>query len=51
MVQQQSFKDEFWQLKSLENSNNLNKALDKKSKISCLDPFLDGDEVIYVGGR
>ena len=51
MVQQRSFKDEFRWLKSLKNSNDLNKALDKRSKISCLDPFLDGDEVIHVGGR
>ena len=51
MVQQRSFKDEFRWLKSLKNSNDLNKALDKRSKISRLDPFLDGDEVIHVGGR
>ena len=51
MVQQRSFKDEFRWLKSLKNSSDLNKALDKRSKISCLDPFLDGDEVIHVGGR
>ena len=37
--------------KSVENSNDLNKSLDKRSKISCLDPFLDRDEVICVGGR
>ena len=35
----------------MENSNDLNKSLDKRSKISRLDPFLDGDEVIPVGGR
>ena len=51
MVQQQSFKDEFRWLKSLKNSNDLNKALDERSKIYCLDPFLDGDEVIHVGER
>ena len=51
MVQQRSFKDEFRWLKSLKNSNDLNKALDKRSKISHLDPLLDGDEVIHVGGR
>ena len=38
-------------LKSVENSNDLNKSLDRRSMISCLDPFLDGDEVIRVGGR
>ena len=37
--------------KSAKNSNDLNKSLDKRSKISHLDPFLDGDEVIRVGGR
>ena len=51
MVQQQSFEDELQCLKSVENSNDLNKSLDKRSKISHLDPFLDGDEVIRVGGR
>ena len=51
MVQQRSFKDEFQWLKSLKNSNDLNKALGMRSKISCLDPFLDGDGVIHVGGR
>ena len=50
-MQQQSFKDDFWWLKSLKNSNDLNKALDKRSKISRLDPILDGDDVIHVGGR
>ena len=45
MVQQWSFKDELRWLKSL------NKSLDKSSKISRLDPFLDRDEVIRVGGR
>ena len=51
MVQQRSFEDELRWLKSVENSNDLNKSLDKRSKISCLDPFLDRDEVIRVGGR
>ena len=51
MVQQRSFEDELRWLKSVENSNDLNKSLDKRSKISRLDPFLDGDEVIHVGGR
>ena len=37
--------------KSAKNSNDLNKSLDKRSKISHLDPFLDGDEVISVRGR
>ena len=36
---------------SAKNSNDLNKSLDKRSKISHLDPFLDGDEVISVRGR
>ena len=33
------------------NSNELNKSLDKRGKIYRLNPFLDGDEVIHVGGR
>ena len=51
MVQQRSFKDELPWLKPVENSNDLNKSLDKRSQISHLDPFLDGDEVIHIGGR
>ena len=51
MVQQWSFKDELRWLKSVENSNDLNKLLEKSSKISRLDPFLNRDEVIRVGGR
>ena len=51
MVQQRSFKDELPWLKSVENSNDLNKSLDKRSKISHLYPFFDGDEVIHIGGR
>ena len=51
MVQQRSFEDELRLLKSVENSNDSNKSLDNRSKISRLDPFLDGDEVIRVGGR
>ena len=35
----------------MKNSNDLNKSLDKRSKISCLDPFVGGGEVIHVGGR
>ena len=35
----------------MENSNELNKSLDKRGKIYRLNPFLDGDEVIHVGGR
>ena len=51
MMQQRSFKDEFRWLKSLKKSNYLNKAVDKRSKIFLLDPFLDGDEVIHFGRR
>ena len=51
MVQQRIFEDELRWLKSMENSNDSNKSLDKRSKISRLDPFLDGDEVIHVRGR
>ena len=51
VVQQRSFEDELQCLKSVENSNDFNKSLDKRSKISHLDPFLDGDEVISVRGR
>ena len=46
---QQIFKDELRWLKSVGNANNLNKSLGKRSKISCLLPFLDGDKVIHVG--
>ena len=38
-------------VKIFKKPNDLNKALDKRNKISRLDPFLDGDEVIYVEGR
>ena len=48
MVQQHSFKDELGWLKSVEDSNKLNKSRDKRSKISHLDPFLDGDEGMRV---
>ena len=51
MAQQRSFGDQLRSLKFVQNSNDLNKLLDKTSKISRLDPFLDGDEVIPVGER
>ena len=51
MVQQRSFKYELPWLKPVENSNDLNKSLDKRCQISHLDPFFDGDEVIHIGGR
>ena len=51
IVQQQSFKDKLRWLKSVENSNDLSKSLDERSKISRFNPFLDGDEVIRVGER
>ena len=51
MAQQRSFEDELRWLKFVQNSNDLNKSLYKRSKISCLDSFLDGDEVIGVGER
>ena len=35
----------------MENSNDLNKSLDKRSKIFRLEPFLDVNEIIQVGGR
>ena len=44
MVHQWSFKDEFRWLRSVKNSNDLNKPLNKRSKISHLDPFLDEDK-------
>ena len=50
IVQQQSFKDKLRWLKSVENSNDLSKSLDERSKISRFNPFLDGDKVIRVGG-
>ena len=50
-MQQRKLKDELRWLKSVENSNDLKKSLDKRSKISRLDPFFDGDGVIRAGGR
>ena len=43
MVQQRSFEDQLRWLKSVKNSNDLNKSLDKRSRISGLDPFLNGE--------
>ena len=51
MAQQWSFSIKLQWLKSVENSNDLNKSLDKRSKIFHLEPFLDVNEIIQVGGR
>ena len=51
MVEQRSFKHEFRWFKVVKNSSDLNKAMDKRSKIYRLDLFLDASEVIHVGGR
>ena len=48
IVQQQNFKDEPRWLKSVENSNDLSKSLDERSKISRFNPSLDGDEVTVL---
>ena len=51
MVQKRSFNDEFKWLKSMKDKTWVIKALDRRSTISRLDPFLDKDGIIPVGGR
>ena len=51
MVQKRSFNDEFKLLKSMKDKTWVNKAMDRRSNISRLDPFLDKDGIICVGGR
>ena len=51
MVQKRSFNDVFKWLNSVEDKTWINKALDIRSKISSLDPFLDKDGIIRVGRR
>ena len=51
MVRKRSFNDEFKWLKSIKDKTWANKALDRGSKISSLDPFLDKDGIICAGGR
>ena len=51
MVQKRSFNDEFKWLKSMKDKTWVNKALCRRSKISSLNPFLDKDGIIHVGGR
>ena len=48
LVQKRSFNDEF---KSMEDKTWVNKALDRRNKISRLDPFLDKDGFIRIEGR
>ena len=48
LVQKRSFNDEF---KSMEDKIWVNKALDRRNKISRLDPFLDKDGFIRIEGR
>ena len=38
-------------MESIKDKTWINKALDRRSKISRLDPFLDNDGIIHVGGR
>ena len=49
-MQKRNFNDEFKWLKSMEDKAWVNKALDRRSKISRLDPFLDKDGIICVRG-
>ena len=51
MVQKRSFNVEFKWLKSMKDKTWGNKALGRRGKISRLDPFLDKDGIIRVGGR
>ena len=51
IVQKRIFNDEFKWLKSMKDKTWVNKALDRRSKISRLDSFLDKDGIIGVGGR
>ena len=51
MVQKRSFNDEFKWLKSMKDKPWVKKALERRSKILRLDPFLNKDETIRVGGR
>ncbi|XP_063619660.1 uncharacterized protein LOC134792321 [Cydia splendana] len=44
LVQQEAFAEEYESLKN-------NKAVTKKSKLRCLDPFIGDDGLIRVGGR
>ena len=50
MVQKRSFNDEFNWLKPMKDKTLVNKALDRRSKISSLDSFLEKDGIILVGG-
>ena len=49
-MQKRNFNDEFKWLKSMEDKTWVNKALDRRSKISRLDPFLGKDGIICVRG-
>ena len=51
MVQKRSFNDESKWLKSMKDKPWVKKALDRRSKILRLDPFLNKDETIRVEGR
>ena len=51
MVQKRSFNNEFKWLKSMKDKTWVSKALNRRSKIARLDPFLDKDGIICVGGR
>ena len=51
MVLKRNFNDEFKWLKSIKEKTWVKKALDRRNKISRLDPFLDKDGSIRVGGR
>ena len=48
IMQKRNFNDEFKWLKSMEDKTWVNKALDRRSKISRLDPFLGKDGIICV---
>ena len=51
MVEKRSFNDESKWLKSMKDKPWVKKALDRRSKILRLDPFLNKDETIRVEGR
>ena len=51
IVQKIIFNDEFKWLKSLKDKTRVNKALDRRSKISRLDSFLAKDGIIRPAGR
>ena len=51
LVQQKYFKEEYKWLKLMEGKDSDSRRLNRKCSISQLGPFIDGFDVICVGGR